>query len=103
MYAIIEDSGSQIKVSKGDVIKVDPRDLPEDSVSIDFDRVMMVGGDKPKIGQPLVEGAKVTGEILSEEREEKIEVVKFRKRKGYRRRRGHRQPFVRVKITEISA
>lgn len=103
MYAIIEDSGSQIKVSEGDVIKVDLRDLPDDAVAIEFDRVMMVGGDSPKIGEPILDGAKVTGEILAEEREDKVEIIKFRKRKNYRRRRGHRQSYLRVKITGISA
>lgn len=104
MYAIIEDSGTQIKVSPDDVIKVDKRDLADDAIELAFDKVMMIsdeGAGEPRIGQPLLEGAKVTGEILLEDRLPKVEVIKFKKRKGYRRRRGHRQPYLLVKITGI--
>ena len=103
MYAIIEDSGSQIKVSEGDVIKVALRDLPEDAASITFDRVIMVGsGDGgAKVGAPLLEGASVTGDILSQERDTKVRVVKFKRRKNELTRRGHRQDFLKVKITGI--
>src|SRR5699024_10424674 len=102
MYAIIEDSGTQIKVSPDDVIKVDRRALADDAIDIEFDNVMMIAGegqDEPRIGQPLLEGAKVKGEILVEDRLPKVEIIKFKKRKGYRRRRGHRQPYLQVKIT----
>ena len=107
MYAIIEDSGSQIKVSEGDVIKVDPRELPENAVSIDFDKVLVVapgvgGKGKAKIGEPHVKGAKVSAEILHEGREPKIEVVKFKRRKGYTRRKGHRQSYLKVQVTKIA-
>ena len=103
MYAVIEDSGTQIKVSEGDVIKVDARELAEDAVETKFDRVMLVGGDgvEVKIGQPLVEGASVTADILEEGRDSKVEVVKFKRRKGYKRNRGHRQSYVKVRITSI--
>ena len=101
MYAIIEDSGSQIKVEKGSTIKVDLRDLSEDQKTIEFDRVLLVGGEDTKIGAPLVEGAKVTGEIVEEGREDKISVIKFKRRKGYRRNKGHRQGFIKVKVTDI--
>ena len=108
MYAIIEDSGTQIKVSEGDVIKVDPRELPEDAVTIDFDRVLMVapgvGAEgQAQIGAPHIKGAKVTGDILAEGREDKIEVIKFKRRKGYTRRKGHRQSYLKVQITKITA
>jgi large subunit ribosomal protein L21 len=106
MYAVIEDSGQQIKVSEGDVIQVDPRPLAEDAVTIDFDRVMLIGGEgeqaEPKIGQPLLEGARVRGEIVDEGRSEKVDVVKFRRRTNYKRWHGHRQPYLSVKITEIN-
>jgi large subunit ribosomal protein L21 len=104
MYAIIEESGQQIKVAEGDVIQVDPRPMSEDQVNIDFDRVMMIGGDEgePKIGQPLLEGARVRGEIVDEGRGEKVEIFKMKRRKNELKRRGHRQPYVSVKITEIS-
>lgn len=105
MYAIIEDSGSQIKVSEGDVIKVALRDLPNDAASITFDRVLLVGtgeGDA-KIGEPILAGATVTGDILSQERDDKVRIVKFKRRKNELRRRGHRQDYLKVKITAITA
>jgi len=110
MYAVIEDSGTQIKVSEGDVIEIDRRDLPADAATVTFDRVLLIapgsggsGGGEVKIGQPLVAGAKVTADILEEGRGEKVAVVKFRKRKNYKRINGHRQDFLRVKVTSISA
>lgn len=102
MFAVIEDSGTQIKVAEGDVIKVARRDLPPDVATVTFDRVLFVGeGKKAKIGTPVVDGAKVTADILAEQAGEKIEVVKFKRRKNYRRRKGHRQPYLKVKITSI--
>jgi large subunit ribosomal protein L21 len=104
MYAVIEDSGSQFKVSEGDVIRVDLRDLPEDQTSIEFDRVLMVGGEgEPKVGAPVVEGAKVSADVLTEVRGDKVTIIKFRRRKNYRRKKGHRQKFLRVKITGIAS
>ena len=107
MYAIIEDSGTQIKVSEGDVIKIDARELPEDAATVTFDRVLYVGapgdGDgEMKIGEPLVDGATVEADILEEGRDAKVEVVKVKRRKTYVRRKGHRQPFVKVKVTKIA-
>jgi len=105
MYAVIEDSGTQFKVSEGDIIRVDLRELPEDTTTIEFDRVLMLGGEsdgEPTIGQPRVEGAKVTADVLTEVRGEKITIIKFRRRKGYRRKKGHRQRFLRVRITGIT-
>ena len=103
MYAIIEDSGSQIKVEKGSKIKVDLRDLAEDQKTIEFDRVLLVGGEETKIGAPHVAGAKVTAEILEQAREDKISVIKFKRRKGYRRNKGHRQGYLSVKVTDIQS
>ena len=104
MYAIIEDSGTQIRVAEGDVIKVATRDMPDDAATITFDRVLMLGeGEASQVGTPLVDGAKVTGDILAEERDDKVTVIKFKRRKGYRRKRGHRQSFLRVKVTGIQS
>ncbi len=105
MYAVIEDSGSQFKVSQGDVIRVDLRDLSDEQTSIDFDRVLMVSGDEgdPEIGTPHLEGAKVTADVLTEVKGEKITIIKFKRRKNYRRKRGHRQRFLRVRITGIES
>lgn len=105
MYAIIEDSGTQIKVSEGDVIKVALRELPADAATVTFDRVLLVGGlaeDQPaKVGAPLLPGAKVTADVLGPEKGEKVDIFKFARRKNYRRHRGHRQEYLKVKITAI--
>ena len=88
MYAIIEDSGTQIKVSEGDVIRVAIRDLPDDAATLTFDRVLAVGGvedAEAAIGLPLVPGASVTADILAQERSKKVMVTKFKRRKNYLR------------------
>jgi large subunit ribosomal protein L21 len=105
MYAIIEDSGTQIKVSEGDVIRVDLRDLPDDAQSLTFDRVLMVGGDEKttKIGQPALDGASVTADILDHDDSDKINIVKFKRRKTYKRNNGHRQHYIKCKVTKINA
>jgi len=104
MYAIIEDSGSQIKVSQGDKIRIAMRPMPKDGKTFTFDRVLMVGepGQQPKIGAPLLKGAKVTAEFVNEAKTDKVPVIKFRPNKNYVRRRGHRQPYLAVRITAIS-
>ncbi len=102
MYAIIEDSGRQYKVSQGDKIYVDRRDLDEGQDAIAFEKVLALGeGEEVKIGQPLVEGAKVIAKVDREVKAEKITVIKFRRRKGYRRKIGHRQKHLQVTISEI--
>ena len=102
MYAVIEDSGTQIKVAEGDVINVAVRDLPDDAASLTFDRVLAVGEGKDlKIGTPHVDGAKVTADILGEDRTPRVPVVKFKRRKNYIRRKSHRQDVLKVQITSI--
>lgn len=104
MYAVIEDSGQQFRVSAGDVLNVDLRDLAEDATQIEFDRVLLIGGEEPKVGTPLVAGAKVVGEILDDDAKgPKLHVVRWRRRKNVRRRTGHRQHYIQVRITEIVA
>lgn len=104
MYAVIEDSGTQIKVAPGDVLDIDLRDLGAKK-KIKFDRVLVVGDDRGKasasIGTPYVNGASVTAEVLEEIKGEKIDVIKFKRRKGYRRKTGHRQRYLRIKIEKI--
>ena len=104
MYAIIEDSGTQIKVSSGDVVDIDIRELEEGATTVVFDRVLAIGGGEgdAAIGTPYVGGATVTAEILGDGRSEKIDVVKYKRRKGYRRKAGHRQDYLRVRIGEIA-
>lgn len=105
MYAIIDDSGTQIKVSQGDLINVAIRDIPPEVATMTFDRVLMFSeqeGDV-KVGTPVLEGVKVTADILAQDKTDKVPVVKFKRRKNYVRRKGHRQDFLRVKITSIQA
>jgi large subunit ribosomal protein L21 len=105
VYAIIEDSGTQIKVAPGDVLDVDLREVGPRTKKIKFDRVLLVGEDAKAdatIGTPYVSGAAVTAEIIGEVKGDKIDVLTFKRRKGYRRKLGHRQRFLRVKIDEIS-
>ncbi|MEX0745959.1 MAG: 50S ribosomal protein L21 [Phycisphaeraceae bacterium] len=108
MYAVIEDSGTQIRVSEGDVIRVDLRDLPEatgEVPSLTFDRVLLIGGEgvETRIGAPHVSGATVSADVVNEDVSDKVEVIKFKRRKNYRRRKGHRQHYLQVKITSITA
>ncbi|MFG0256470.1 MAG: 50S ribosomal protein L21 [Phycisphaerales bacterium JB043] len=103
MYAVIEDSGTQLRVQEGDEITIDIRELDEKAKSLTFDRVLMVGGDgEPKLGTPYLDGATVEADILDREvKGEKIDVIKFKRRKGYRRKTGHRQRYMTAKVTKI--
>lgn len=102
MYAVIKTGGKQYRVSEGQKLRVEKLPgNPGDSVT--FDEVLLLGGDSPKIGQPVVKGASVTGKIALHDRADKIIVFKFRRRKNYRRKNGHRQPFSDVLITGIKA
>jgi large subunit ribosomal protein L21 len=105
VYAVIEDSGSQFRVSEGDVLNVDLRELAADAKEIEFPRVLLVSGEGGlKIGAPLVEGAKVVAEVLDPEvKGEKVFHFYFRHRKHSKRRIGHRQRYVSVKISKIVA
>jgi large subunit ribosomal protein L21 len=103
MYAVIKTGGKQYRVTKGQTLKVEKLAL-EQGASIDLDQVLMVAeGDSVKIGTPLVEGGKVTATIKSHGRGKKIEIIKFRRRKHYRRQAGHRQSYTELEITNISA
>ena len=102
MYAIIEEAGKQYKVTSGDTILID-RQAKEDEKSIKFDRVLLVAGDgTPKIGLPIVANAIVTADVVGEEKGDKIDIQKYKRRKGYHRKIGHRQRYLRVKITGIN-
>jgi large subunit ribosomal protein L21 len=104
VYAIIEDGGRQYKVAPGDKIFVDIRDLPIGQETIEFDRVLAVGeGADTRIGQPLVAGAKVVGRLQGQVKGEKLYIMKFRRRKNYRRTTGHRQKHLQVTISDIVA
>ena len=102
MYAVIKTGGKQYRVSEGDRLRGEK--LPgEPGAQVTFDEVLMIGGEKVAIGTPVVKGAKVRAEIVTQGRDKKVIVFKFRRRKNYRRKRGHRQPFTELKITGISA
>jgi large subunit ribosomal protein L21 len=98
---VIRTGGQQHRVSEGDVIRIATLEgNPGDAVS--FDEVLAILGDSPKIGTPTVAKAKVEGKIVNHGLDEKLVVFKFRRRKRYRRKNGHRQTFTAVKITAIS-
>jgi large subunit ribosomal protein L21 len=102
MYAVIRTGGKQYRVSEGDRLRVEKLD-GQVGDSLQFDQVLMLGGDKLQIGKPLIAGAKVTAEIVAQDRAKKIIVYKYRRRKNYRRKAGHRQPFTELKVTAIKA
>jgi large subunit ribosomal protein L21 len=103
MYAIIEESGKQFKVTSGDRIRID-REATDDVKNITFDRVLLVAGEgSPKIGAPLVAGATVTADVIGAVHGPKIDIQKYKRRKGYHKKIGHRQPYLEVKITGINA
>ena len=102
MYAVISTGGKQYRVSEGDKLRVEK--LTGDvGATVEFGEVLMVGGDKVAIGKPFVAGAKVVAEIVAQNRAKKIIVFKMRRRKNYRRKNGHRQPYTELKVTGISA
>jgi len=102
MYAIIENGSHQFRVQEGDLITIDRRD-GEPGAEVVFDKVLLVAGTDgaPTIGAPYVGGARVVGQLLRTYRGKKIIIQKFRRRKGFRKRRGHRQTYTHVKITAI--
>jgi large subunit ribosomal protein L21 len=105
MYAIIEDSGTQIKVQKGDLVDIDLREV-EDGATITFDKVLAVGDTAgsaaAKIGMPYLAGATVTAKVLGEADGPKVLVGKYKRRKGYRKTIGHRQHYTRIEVLSIN-
>ena len=102
MYAIIEEGGRQHRVTSGDTILID-RELGGDEKTVTFDRVLLVGGEgQPRIGNPLVSGASVTADVIGPVKGPKLETVKYKRRKGYHKKQGHRQPYLSVKVTGIN-
>ena len=102
MFAVFESGGKQHRVVEGEVVRLERLD-GEPGETIVFDRVLMIAeGDDIAIGEPLVEGGQVTGEVVEQGRGKKIRVIKFKRRKNYLRKKGHRQAFTDVKITAIN-
>jgi large subunit ribosomal protein L21 len=103
MYAIIEDSGTQFRVEKGQTLDIDTRPA-EAGASVTFDRVLLVADEKGvRIGKPVVQGARVTAEVVGQTKGPKLEIFKLRRRKSSRRHTGHRQGYLRVRVTAIEA
>ncbi|MDQ0158752.1 50S ribosomal protein L21 [Alkalibacillus sp. S2W] len=102
MYAIIETGGKQVKVEEGQSIYVEKLD-GEAGEEVTFDNVLFVGGDSAKAGTPYVDGASVTGKIDRNGKGRKITVFKYKPKKNYKRKQGHRQPYTKVTIDKINA
>lgn len=102
MYAIIATGGKQYRVSEGDVIYIEKIDAQVDS-TVSFDVLLMGNDGDVKIGTPVVEGVKVEGKVVGQIRGEKIVVYKYKSKKNYRRKQGHRQPYTKLEITGINA
>lgn len=101
MYAVIKSGGKQHRVVEGETLKLEKIEVATGE-TINFDEVLMVAdGDDIKIGEPTVAGAKVTAEVVSHGRGEKVTIIKFRRRKHHMKRQGHRQWYTEVKITGI--
>ena len=101
MYAVIRTGGKQYRVTEGDVLRIE-KIAGDVGADVAFNEVLMVGGSEtPKVGRPTVDGVKVMGKILRQDKHRRV--LHFRKEKeGWTRRRGHRQPFTEVKVTSIS-
>jgi large subunit ribosomal protein L21 len=103
MYAVIMTGGKQYRVSQGDKVRVEKLDAAEGD-SIEFGKVLMVvDGDDIKIGAPVLDGGKVTAQVKAHGRGDKVEIIKFRRRKHHMKRQGHRQAYTELEITGISA
>ncbi|MCK9521908.1 MAG: 50S ribosomal protein L21 [Proteobacteria bacterium] len=102
MYAVIATGGKQYRVSEGDKVRIEKL-IGDVGDKVTLDRVLMIGnGDKSKIGTPVVAGAKVDATIVQQARARKIIVFKFKRRKKFRKKHGHRQPFTELQINKIN-
>ncbi|NLV36975.1 MAG: 50S ribosomal protein L21 [Clostridiaceae bacterium] len=102
MYAVIETGGKQYKVQEGDVVFIEKLDA-DDGATVNFDKVLAVSNEgNVTFGKPLVENASVSAKVLGQGKNKKIIVFKFKPKKNYRRKTGHRQPYTKVQIEKIS-
>ena len=102
MYAVFRTGGKQYRASAGDRLRVERLDAAVGD-EVEFDQVLMVGeGADVKVGAPLLKGGKVQGKVIAQGRDDKITIIKFKRRAHYKRVRGHRQRFTEVEITSIS-
>ncbi|MDO5695667.1 MAG: 50S ribosomal protein L21 [Eubacteriales bacterium] len=102
MYAVIATGGKQYRVKEGEILHVEKLNVAEGD-TYTFDNVLLVGGDDVKVGTPTVEGATVKAKVLANEKGKKVIVYKYKAKKGYHKKRGHRQQYTKVKIESIHA
>lgn len=103
MYAIVRDGNKSYRVEEGAVLRLDRRAGAARGEKITLDRVEFVGGEKPRVGNPVVRGARVIAEVRGEVKGQKIIAYKYKRRKGYERRKGHRQRYTEVTILKVEA
>lgn len=102
MYAIIATGGKQYKVAEGDIIKIEKLGL-EAGAEVTFDQVLAVNNGEMVVGSPTVANAKVTATVVEEGKNKKVVVFRYKRKKGYNKKKGHRQPYTKVKIDKINA
>ncbi|AKC63799.1 50S ribosomal protein L21 [Clostridium sporogenes] len=104
MYAVVVTGGKQYKVAEGDVLYVEKLTADVDS-TVELDNVLLVGKDNGEtvVGKPMVEGAKVTAKVLAQGKAKKVVVFKYKPKKDYRKKQGHRQPYTKIQIEKINA
>jgi len=101
MYAVIKTGGKQYRVSEGEKVCVEKLN-GQVGDTLEFNEVLMIGGENVTVGKPFVEGAKVSAEIVAQDRARKLIVFKFKRRKKYRRKAGHRQPYTELMVRSIT-
>jgi large subunit ribosomal protein L21 len=103
MYAIIETGGKQYNVEVGNIIYVEKLDVADDA-KVDFDKVLLISGDdNHKIGTPYLNGASVTASVIEHGKEKKVIVYKYKSKKSFHKKKGHRQPFTKLTVDKISS
>ena len=103
MYAVIQTGGKQYRVAEGDTLKIEKL-VADEGATVEIDKVLMVAdGESVRVGQPFIEGGKVTATVKSQGRAKKVHIIKFRRRKHHMKHQGHRQWFTELTITGISA
>lgn len=101
MFAVIESGGKQHKVKEGEILKLEKIEKGVGE-TIEFDKVLMISGEKTEIGAPYIEGKTVTAEVIGQGRHKKVKIIKFKRRKHHMKRQGHRQYYTAVKFTKIA-